>query len=661
MLSFSGQGLLATDKEGKIFFADSYVCKVLGINEEEVKNRSVADYLGINMNDLKDQCLFYQKPDGKKINIEIQIKEADFPAQKVLLFYIKEKLADMISKEIINNTSYAVMVTDTKGVIEWVNQAFTSISGYYLDDIYGKKADVLKSSIHDDAFYNNMWQTINKGEVWKGEVVNRHKNGSLYTVEQSIRPLKDDDGNIIHFVAHQEDITAKKYAEGRIQELANYDRLTGLHNRESFIELCDDFLQNSLKLKHKGALIAIDLLNFTRINDTFGHNEGDVLLKAVSQKILSVSPPDSLISRFDGDQFAVLCSGLNKTEDAASIAINIINAVLEPIKINNKDTLTIGSCIGIAGFPENGKTAIELINNSEVALHKASRSTPNSYFFLSKGHEFYIEAIVSLEQDLRKAIENQEFILYYQPQIDIHMGRIISFEALVRWVHPTKGLILPSSFIPIAEDTGLIVPLGEWIIKEALGQLKAWLDMGLPDMKMGVNLSAVQFQQKDLAEKIESILNKVKIAARYLDIELTETVIMKDVDLALETLSKLAGIGITISIDDFGTGYSSLNYLKKFPVNCLKVDQSFVNEMASNYDDARISNAIIGLGHSLGLDVVAEGIEKIEQFNILKRQGCDIAQGYLFSKPLPASQVPDFIKKFDIENFFRPQRIKKII
>ena len=541
-----------------------------------------------------------------------------------------------------------IFFTDTNGVVFWVNKAFTKLSGYREDEILNSKISVLKSGIQDAAFYENLWSTIKAGKTWRGEIVERHKTGSLFTVEQVIAPVFDANGQISHFVAIQEDVTERKNAEGRIQHLANYDQLTGLPNRRLFHGQLNEIIERAKKYNTKVALLFADLTNFNRINDTLGHAAGDKLLKAIADRLARLVSNNDFLARIGGDEFAIVSENIANAEAVAVKARSMIETILAPMQIENVE-VNVGACVGIAICPDDEVEPERLVNFTDMALHKAVRSSPNSYFFFSQEMNAETAERLSLEHDLRRALANNEFVLYYQPQLDLKTGKILSFEALIRWINAERGMVSPMKFIPIAEDTGLIIPIGSWVLQEALRQMTQWDAQGLPPFSVAVNLSVVQFQQDDLASGVEEALKRYNMPSSRLELELTESVVMQDAQKAGNVLSRLSNVGIKLAIDDFGTGYSSLSYLKRFAVNRLKIDQSFVRDMTSNSDDAEIAQAIINLGHTLGLEIVSEGVETPEQLNLLKRQGCDVIQGYYVGKPMPADMIPDYLKSFDLK------------
>lgn len=548
----------------------------------------------------------------------------------------------------ISSAANAIIITDTDGKVIWVNNAFSEMSGYSENEIIKQKISILKSGVQNDAFYKNLWETIKKGNLWSGEVVNRHKFGSLYTVKQTISPIINSEGKVSQFIAIHDDLTAEKDAERIITHMANYDQLTGLPNRTLFREQLAQKIAN-LNANDENlqvVLIFIDISNFNIINDTMGHGMGDVLLRDISDRLSCIISSDDLLSRFGGDNFA-LATTLKSSDNISLLAKKIIDNIAEDIEVDGKE-INLGAFLGIATYPDDADDAEKLIKYADMAMHKAALIAPNTFYFFSRQINEETEKRMIIERDLRRALQNNELILNYQPQIDITKNKISGWEALVRWKHPTLGLIPPVHFIPIAEDSGLILQIGEWVLKEALKQWRKWREMGLPNAIMAVNLSAVQFRQENLVSAVENALIETGVTPDNLELELTESVIMQDAETANDTLKKISNIGVKLAIDDFGTGYSSLSYLKSFPVDKLKIDRSFVMDMEKDFDNARIADAIIKLGHSLGLEVISEGVENKEQLNLLKENGCDAVQGYLLGKPMPPEMIPDYVlnKKF---------------
>lgn len=528
----------------------------------------------------------------------------------------------------------AIFITDVQGRIEWVNAAFTRLSGYEAHEVLGKTPALLRSGMQDDDSYRRFWDTIKGGRVWRGEMVERRKDGSLYTVDQTVAPILDERDQIAHFVTVHEDITERKRAEERIAYLSNYDTLTRLPNRVLFRDHLYQAVNQARNNRGSLAVLFVDLDRFSRVNDTLGHDIGDQLLMTIASRINAVAAPEAdTIARIGGDEFALIQSRLPNTEAAASLARKVIDAVNRPVDIGGLE-VRVGTNVGIAIYPQDGEDPDHLIKNADMAMYRAVRSESEKCFFYSNEMNDEARARLALEGDLRRALDNGDLRLHFQPQVDVRSRRIIGVEALLRWQHADHGMIPPSRFIPVAEDSGLILPIGDWVIEEAIRQSRVWQDAGLPLITVAINISAVQFQQGTLVRRVGDAISRSGVDPSRIELELTESMLMQDAREAIRTLEDLSGLGAKLAIDDFGTGYSSLSYLKQFPVDRLKLDQSFVRQMTTNHSDAVIARATINLGHSLGLEVIAEGVETEDQYEYLRAEGCDVVQGYLFGKPM---------------------------
>ncbi len=536
----------------------------------------------------------------------------------------------------------SVMITDETGRIIWINEAFTRLSGYSLSDVQGQTPDILCSGLHPPTFYQELWDTVMAGKRWRGEIINRSKDGSLFTSEEMVSPITGQGGEITHFVVVNDDLTARKNAEGRILHLSNYDQLTDLPNRSLFYEKLRQALDKNETDKEVIAVLLLDLTAFNRFNDTLGHDAGDTMLKVIAERLMSCISSKDLVARIEGDEFGIILRGITSLDDVSARAHQMIRRVEEPILLKETE-VCLSSSMGISLFPNDADSAEKMMNYADMALFKAKAAGTNTYFFFSQEMNQEMEERLILERDMRRAIAEKQFFLDYQPQIDLNTGKITGFEALVRWHHPQKGLILPSLFISVAEDTGLITPLCEYVMDTAFDQIKKWNRLGLGKMTMAVNLSAAQFQDKNLLSTIQKLLKKKKVAASNLEMEITESLLMKDAKQAGDILSQLSELGVRIAIDDFGTGYSSLSYLHKFAVDKLKVDKSFVRDLETNRDNAEIIKAIVSLGHALGLTVIAEGCENETQLQMLKDLGCDMVQGFYIARPLSAQKAQEFI------------------
>ena len=452
---------------------------------------------------------------------------------------------------------------------------------------------------------------------------------------------------VCNFVSVSHDISERKQSEETIKRLAFFDPLTGLPNRSLFKERIDQSKLQSDRNRTGFALLYLDLDRFKNINDSLGHPVGDSLLVAVGERIQSRLRATDTVARLGGDEFAIIANGLDKPEQASNVANQVIRSIEEIFTIGDHE-LGISTSIGISLYPQDAEDIDQLIIRADSAMYQAKDSGRNQFQLYSGANEAQLMDRLALESHLRHAIERDELLLYYQPKIDLVTGQINSIEALLRWKHGERGLVPPSDFIPLAEESGLIVPIGEWVFEAVCKQINLWDAQGQSKLRVAVNLSGRQFREDDLVRKIENIVSQAGIPAGRLEIEITESTIIDNPDQAIQTLNALRANGFRLSIDDFGTGYSSLSYLKRFPLNTLKIDRSFVRDLVSDSEDARIVTAVIGLAHGLGLRVVAEGVENEEQLEFLRRHHCDEVQGFYFSKPIPSDDLDEFLENFEM-------------
>ncbi len=544
------------------------------------------------------------------------------------------KLAASVFNEIVE----AIMVTDSSGNILRVNPAFTRITGYDALEVVGINPRFLKSGHHDNSFYEEFWRVLLDKGTWQGEIWERRLNGEVFPVWQTISAVYDKDGEIIQFISIFSDITEKKLSEERIFHLAHYDSLTTLPNRSAFHEQLERSLLVAGRQGLRMALLFVDIDHFKLINDASGHVAGDNLLKHVAQCLSEQVRAEDVVARLGGDEFTILLSEIKVNQDAALVAEKILTAISQPF-IHQQTEVVVTASIGISIFPDDGTDASVILKNADAAMFRAKEQGRNNYqFFTAEMNTRALERL-SLESALRKALERDEFLLHYQPQVSLESGEIVGVEALIRWQHPSQGLISPAVFIPVAEESGLIVPIGEWVMRTACLQQKQWLQSGLPAVRMAVNLSARQLLRRQLVQTVKSVINDTGIDPQFLELELTESMIMDKRDETIQSMNVLREMGVHLAIDDFGTGYSSMSYLKRFPISKLKIDQSFVRDIAHDPDDAAIVTATIALGHGLNLVVIAEGVETEEQLQFLKSKGCEQMQGYYFSRPLSAEDV----------------------
>lgn len=540
----------------------------------------------------------------------------------------------------VEQSGSAIIIINTSGNIEYVNPKFSDITGYSADEAINKQIDLFQHEADGDS--HEFWETILSGKSWHGEVKNKRKNGEIYWTLISVSPIFDEEKHITHFVVISDDLTKLKETQTEVERLSFYDTLTGLGNRKLFKEKLKDTLKNPDK-NIKYALLYLDLDQFKKINDTLGHDAGDNMLKLIAEKIINIVTVNDIVSRFGGDEFAILLK-IQKTSDAGNIARKILEELNDPINIMGQDVL-ITTSIGITVAPDDTENPEVLMKNADLAMYRAKELGRNNYQYYTDEMNVEVLGRLFLENELRLAVESKQFTLYFQPQIRIKDQSVTGIEALIRWNHPQRGLIAPDQFINVAEETGMIIPLGRWIINHACKVAKSLHDQQIPPVKVAVNLSVKQFQDPSLPSVVENALRESGLPPNYLQLEITESMLMDSIEASISMLKTLKDFGISLSIDDFGTGYSSLSYIKKLPIDEIKVDKSFVRDIPEDQNDMEITAAVIAMAHKLNLRVVAEGVETVEQLDFLKRNDCDFIQGYLFSKPVSEENIAQIIKE----------------
>ena len=538
----------------------------------------------------------------------------------------------------------SLLITDTEGRIEYVNPTFTSKTGYSLAEIQGQNPRFLKSGLQEPDLYKNLWETINRGQVWQAEIRNRKKNGDCYWVRATITPIRDEAGRITHFVRTAEDVTEQKTAQETINHLAHFDTLTGLPNQNRFSQIFASVLPEAQRQRELAAVLLLELDQFGQINRTFGHEMGNLLLKSVVSRLQRCLGENAVLARLHSNYFGILWSQLTSEQTVITGAKQILELFQQPFNIQFREFFITPS-IGIAQFPYDGTAAATLLKNADAALFRARQQGGNNYQFYAPVMSERAKEHMAFETSLRRALERNEFHLHFQPQMDVPAGRMVGVEALLRWQHPLLGKVSPDQFIPLAEKTGLIIPIGEWVIRAACEQSQAWRRAGLGPLRMAINLSPRQFRQPDLVQKVARIVGETGQDPRLLDLEITESALMESVEQTVQTLLALKALGIRICIDDFGTGYSSLSYLKRFPIDVLKIDRSFIMGLPEDGDDAAIINAILAMARNLQLEVIAEGVETEKQMAYLLAQQCIGMQGYHFSSPLPGEDLAVFARQ----------------
>jgi diguanylate cyclase (GGDEF)-like protein/PAS domain S-box-containing protein len=546
-------------------------------------------------------------------------------------------------------TQDGIMVTDSNAVILRVNHAFTRLTGYSADEAVGKTPALLKSGRQNKAFYQRMWLELKRKGHWQGEIWNRRKNGKIYAEWLSISAVMTPEGEIMNFVGSFSDITENKEAEAEIHRLAYYDSLTGLPNRRLLHDRLGQAMAGSRRTKHCGTLLFLDLDNFKTLNDTRGHDTGDKLLFEVSQRILTCVREDDTVARLGGDEFVVILENLSpaKTEAAVQtrlVAEKIRAALAHPYDLDGHNAYCPAS-IGIALFPDDQSDTVEtLLKHADMAMYKAKRSGGNALGFYDPQMQTALDLRSGMEEDLRLALQRSEFQLYYQAQID-SLRHVTGAEALLRWNHPTRGMVPPDDFIELAEETGLILPIGHWVLQAACHQIKDWsTSTTTRDLSLAVNVSARQLRQADFVAEVEKILEETGANPSRVKIEVTESMVIHNVSDTIDKMRQLKERGIVFSMDDFGTGYSSLAYLNLLPLDQLKIDRSFIDRITRDSNSAAIAQTIITMGNIMGIQVIAEGVETQEQLDQLHLYGCSAYQGYLFSKPVPLGDFEALLK-----------------
>jgi diguanylate cyclase (GGDEF)-like protein/PAS domain S-box-containing protein len=546
------------------------------------------------------------------------------------------KLRDRAIESSVN----AICITDNlarDNPIVYVNPAFERITGYSSQDVLGRNARLLQGSDVAQPELITVRAALHDERACHVVLRNYRKDGSMYWNELHIAPVRNDAGAVTHYIGVHSDITDAKTHQDELARQANHDSLTGLPNRNLLWDRIDGACARTLRYGDFAAVAFLDLDNFKVVNDSLGHTLGDHLLRAVAARLQAALRTTDTVARQGGDEFVLVLSDQKTEQQVASELERIVQSFLKPFAVEGRDVFVTAS-IGAALYPQDAKDPESLMKSAELAMYRAKDSGRNSYQLYTLEMQTRVSERLALESNLRRALARGEFELHYQPQLDLHSNRVFGCEALIRWKQAELGMVSPARFIPLAEETGLIVPIGEWVLRTACRQCKAWHEAGFPTIAVAVNISARQFREKNLLQTVAAILAETGLPADRLELEVTESVIMHDAQQVIASLQAFRDMGVRLSVDDFGTGYSSLSYLKRFPVDRLKIDQSFVRDLGTNADDVAIAQAIVTLGHTLNLRVIAEGVETPEQLAFLRKHQCDEMQGYLFGKPMPAEE-----------------------
>jgi len=662
------EGIWVIDRYNNIRFVNQALADMLGYSVEDMLGRSVFDFENnSNQNILKQQLADRKKGRSSVYEIEvlhkkghailIQVESAPFLDNQKMFDGVVEGIKDMTDirnqqlklkmlSSAVEQSGSMVLITNKDAKIEYANPKLCAVTGYNKDEIVNLNARIFQPEDIDIEEVNEVWEKINNGEEWQGEMQLRKKHDGKIWVLMSISSISNEQDDITHFVTVFEDVSQLKEAHIRMEELAYVDSLTGLANRVLFRDRLEQVLKGMQRTGTSAALLYLDLDEFKRINDSMGHDVGDAVLMKVAETLRQCVRYQDTVARMGGDEFVILLTDIGGMSGASAVARKIIQTMSEPVHLL-KNEILISPSIGITLAPMDSLNADILLKNADMAMYKAKSSGRNNYQFFTEEMNTQIVDHLQIENDLRQAIERDELYVMYQPKCDIKTKKIVGVEALIRWNHSTKGELSPEYFIPIAETAGLMVKLGKWVLRTACKEIKKIEAQGLPDIELAVNLSTRQFRDPYLIETVQNVLAETNFKALKLDLEITETTLMEQIDHAVDLLDQIKSLGISLTIDDFGTGYSSLNYLKRLPIDTLKIDKDFISDIPNDKDDMEISAAVIAMAHKLGLTVVAEGVSTKEQWAFLEKNKCDIAQGYLMGRPMLTGEL---IRKFTQRN-----------
>jgi diguanylate cyclase (GGDEF)-like protein/PAS domain S-box-containing protein len=658
----STEGITVADTDGNYTFVNAAFCEMIGYSEEELLQMTVFDVKAPEQDissfsrtkgseeGLAVQVLL-QRKDGTVFVSEVIGKKIEFGDQLQVLGTIRDITEQVRAEEQIRTLSLAieqspvsVVITDTDANIEYVNSAFEKVTGYSAEEVIGLNPRLLNSGKTPSSQFKKLWGAISNGKQWQGEFQNRKKNGEIFWEYAQFAPVVDNSGSIRHYLAVKEDITLRKQQEDLILHQAHFDTLTDLPNRFLALDRLSQLLNEAQRNDEVVAVLFLDLDDFKKINDSLGHETGDKILIEAAVRLRNVVRSGDTVGRLGGDEFIVLLGGLTDAADAQAIAENLLNRFKDPFRIDGRE-LILSVSIGIASFPVDGDNDSELLRKADSAMYHSKELGRNAYSYFTDAMNRNVSRRLALEEQMHGALNRGEFTVVYQPKVDISSGNIMGAEALLRWFNPAIGHVSPAEFIPIAEQTGLIVPLGKFVLTEVLSITALLQKEHNPDFRMAANLSPRQFRDTDLVSFIKDALHQSGVTSESLELEITEGVLLGGHAYINDTLATLSDLGVSVAMDDFGTGYSSLSYLRSYPFTTLKIDRSFIMGIEKDTADRELINAIVAMAHALNLTVVAEGVETEEQLSYLKNLGCDYAQGYLFSKPVSVDAIKSLLTK----------------
>lgn len=662
------EGALIYSEEGKVLNSNMAAEIITGYSSFELHTvyfasllENQADFPKI-MKNLEDSSYYIGTFSMKRKNSELFTSKIKISKTEVghahYLFLVTfenssfQKRAEkeiLFASKIYENIEEGVLYTNSRGKILSVNPAFQIVTGYSEEEVLGQNPSILQSGYHDETFYKAMWDEINRNGIWKGEIWNKRKNGEIYPEWLTISSICNEVGEVTNYVAVFTDITDRKQKEDKIQKLERYDVLTGVANRYVLNKELQHQIEMAEKYNQLLAVLFLDLDRFKVINETLGHYYGDLLLKKVASRIKGILKNKDIISRFGGDEFVIVLPNIKRAKEAVHMAEQIIAILQQPFALYDQEVYVTTS-IGISLYPHDGDSVDLLVKNADKAMYMAKSNGRNNFELFYEELERRDETRqMFLENYLRKAIERDELFLLYQPQLNLESNEIVGVEALLRWNSKELGLISPGEFIPIAEETGLIIPISEWVVNKACEDVKKLHIQGYSNLKVSINISGIHFNQMDFSKKINEIIQNTNINPYLVDLELTESVIMPNASSSIDKLVKLKQCGLQLSVDDFGTGYSSLSYLHRFPIDTLKIDQSFIRNLMTYSGDSAIVKAIITMAKTLRLNIVAEGVENKKQLDLLKQEKCDIIQGFYLSKPMILKDLEEFLELWQLD------------
>lgn len=663
----SPEAIVMLDNEFRVISVNSSFERIFQYRIDEIRNQNITKVLceeefydessyfkdSIKRGEFVREETLRRRKDGKLVDVSFLGYPIISNGEQVGVYGIYSDLSIVketeskkrLFSEIFKNNTVGVVVTDIDGNIQWINDAFTEVTGYYSAEVVGRKPSILKSGMHDNEYYSNMWNTILSTGKWQGEVFNKRKDGELYQEWLIIIAIRDDRGNIEHFVGMMNDITDARQKENRIEFLTNKDSLTDLYNREYFVNK----LNYEISRRNKGmdtekelAIIFLDLDDFKEINDNLGHLAGDSVLKEFASRLKGSVREYDIAARFGGDEFIVLILYVREYLEIIHIANRIIDETSKPFLIDNLE-LHITASLGISRYPDDGADSTTLIRNADIAMYRSKEGKNKKITIFESSLDEELKEYFKIKNNLRNAVTNNELFLEYQPIFDVTKGKIIGTEALVRWNFNNSELIPPLKFIPVAEKNGFMQSIGEWVLRTACRQNRQWQESGYGPIFISVNVSIVQLEQAKFCEIVKNALQESQLKPEYLQLEITETIFTKNYDKIVETIKAINGLGVKVAIDDFGTGYSSLGQLSRLEINKLKIDRSFINEINENENKNKIVRAIISLAESLSLELIAEGVETEAQLDFLVRNECNMVQGYLYSKPVLPNELEQLL------------------